>query len=63
MGEIYTTLHRHILDLANEYGVQIMTPAYEGDPEKPKVVAKEELVQRAGEGCRSQLEVAGGLVL
>jgi hypothetical protein len=22
----------------NEYGVQIMTPAYEGDPAEPKVV-------------------------
>jgi hypothetical protein len=26
----------------NEYGVQIMTPAYEGDPEKPKLVPKEQ---------------------
>jgi hypothetical protein len=25
----------------NEYGVQIMTPAYEGDPEQPKVVRPE----------------------
>ena len=25
----------------NEYGVQIMTPAYEGDPEQPKVVPPE----------------------
>jgi hypothetical protein len=25
----------------NEYGVQIMTPAYEGDPTDPKVVPKE----------------------
>jgi small-conductance mechanosensitive channel len=35
---IYTNLHRQILDVFNEYGVQIMTPAYEGDPEQPKVV-------------------------
>src|SRR5262249_12299276 len=42
MGMIYTALHRNILDIFNEYGVQIMTPAYEGDPEKPKVVPKEE---------------------
>ena len=34
-------LHRNILDVFNEYGVQIMTPAYEGDPEQPKVVARE----------------------
>lgn len=42
MGVLYTTMHRNILDLFNEYGVQIMTPAYEGDPEKPKVVPKEQ---------------------
>ena len=42
MGEIYTNLHRHILDVFNEYGVQIMTPAYEGDPPDPKVVPKEQ---------------------
>jgi len=39
---IYTDLHRHILDVFNEYGVQIMTPAYEGDPEAPKVVPREQ---------------------
>jgi small-conductance mechanosensitive channel len=38
---LYTALHRNILDIFNEYGVQIMTPAYEGDPEQPKVVARE----------------------
>ncbi len=41
MFSIQTALHRNILDLFNEYGVQIMTPAYEGDPERPKVVPKE----------------------
>jgi small-conductance mechanosensitive channel len=39
MMSLYTALHRNILDVFNEYGVQIMTPAYEGDPEQPKVVA------------------------
>lgn len=34
----YADLHRNVLDVFNEYGVQIMTPAYEGDPEQPKVV-------------------------
>jgi small-conductance mechanosensitive channel len=34
----YAELHRHVLDVFNEYGVQIMTPAYEGDPQVPKVV-------------------------
>jgi small-conductance mechanosensitive channel len=38
MGRVYTQLHQNILDLFNEYGVQIMTPAYEGDPERIKVV-------------------------
>jgi small-conductance mechanosensitive channel len=41
MGERYTALHRNILDIFNEYGVQIMTPAYEGDPEQAKVVPKD----------------------
>ena len=31
-------LSADILDVFNEYGVQIMTPAYEGDTEQPKVV-------------------------
>ena len=38
MNQIYTDLHRSILDVFNEHGVQIMTPAYEGDPEQPKIV-------------------------
>jgi small-conductance mechanosensitive channel len=42
MLRIYAELHRNILDQFNEHGVQIMVPAYEGDPEKPKVVAKEQ---------------------
>jgi len=40
MGAGYTELHRNILDMFNEYGVQIMTPAYEGDPDRPKVVPR-----------------------
>lgn len=38
MVALYTMLHRNILDVFNEYGVQIMTPAYEYDPQQPKVV-------------------------
>ena len=38
----YTNLHRNILDVFNEYGVQIMTPAYEGDPEQPKLVPRDQ---------------------
>jgi small-conductance mechanosensitive channel len=37
----YAELHRQVLDVFNEYGVQIMTPAYEGDPEVPKVVPQD----------------------
>jgi small-conductance mechanosensitive channel len=40
MLAVYSALHGNILDLFNEHGVQIMTPAYEGDPEQPKVVAR-----------------------
>ena len=38
MLEVYADLHRRILDVFNEYGVQIMTPAYMADPTIPKVV-------------------------
>jgi hypothetical protein len=41
MRFLYAELHRRILDVFNEHGVQIMTPAYEGDPEEPKVVPRE----------------------
>jgi small-conductance mechanosensitive channel len=40
MNALYTELHRNIQDVFNEYGVQIMTPAYEGDPSEPKVVPR-----------------------
>jgi small-conductance mechanosensitive channel len=42
MARLYTALHQNILDVFNEHGVQIMTPAYEGDPEQPKLVPKEQ---------------------
>jgi small-conductance mechanosensitive channel len=41
MNALYTELHRNILDVFNEYGVQIMTPAYEGDTPEPKVVPRD----------------------
>ena len=40
MNRLYTRLYQNILDVFNEYDVQIMTPAYEGDPEQPKIVPK-----------------------
>ena len=42
MSRIYTELHRNILDAFNEYGVAIMTPAYEGDTEQPKLVPRDQ---------------------
>lgn len=42
MLDIYADLHRNIQDAFNEYGVQIMSPNYRGDPAQPKVVPKEQ---------------------
>jgi small-conductance mechanosensitive channel len=42
MPAIYSALHRNILDVFNEYGVAIMTPAYVADPQAPKLVAKKD---------------------
>jgi small-conductance mechanosensitive channel len=39
---LYSELHRNIQDVFNEYGIQIMTPSYEADPEKPKIVPREQ---------------------
>jgi small-conductance mechanosensitive channel len=41
MMPLYSALHRSILDVFNEYGVAIMTPAYESDPEEPKLVPRD----------------------
>jgi hypothetical protein len=35
-------LHKHVLDVFNEYGVTIMTPAYRADPPTPKIVARQD---------------------
>ncbi|NEV64403.1 mechanosensitive ion channel family protein [Thiorhodococcus minor] len=40
MAQIYSALHRNILDVFNEYGVAIMTPSYIADPPEPKLVPK-----------------------
>jgi len=40
-ARIKTELQRNILDIFNEYEIQIMSPTYEADPEQPKVVPKE----------------------
>ena len=42
MLRIYHELHRNILDQFNEYGVEILTPSYEGDRDTPAVVPKDQ---------------------
>jgi small-conductance mechanosensitive channel len=42
MARIYTDLHKNIQDAFNEYGVQIMSPSYRFDPDRPKVVPKDQ---------------------
>jgi len=37
---VLSALHTNIQDVFNEYGVQIMSPHYLGDPDSPKVVPK-----------------------
>ncbi len=39
---VYSALHANIQDVFNEYGVQIMSPNYEADPEMAKVVPREQ---------------------
>jgi small-conductance mechanosensitive channel len=38
MPVMYSNLHANIQDVFNEHGVQIMSPAYEADPDSPKIV-------------------------
>jgi small-conductance mechanosensitive channel len=49
---VYSRLHQHILDVFNEHGVQIMTPAYEGDPAEPKTVPPEKWFTPPAKGPR-----------
>ena len=42
MEPLYTSMHQNILDVFHEHGVQIMTPAYEEDPDVPKVVPRDQ---------------------
>jgi len=41
-AEVLNQLHAHIQDVFNEYGVQIMSPNYLGDPANEKIVAKQD---------------------
>jgi small-conductance mechanosensitive channel len=60
MPHRYAELHRNILDVFNEYGVQIMTPAYEGDPEQPKVVPKEQWYSSPANAALAERNREGG---
>ena len=42
LQRIYSELHANIQDVFNEYGVQIMSPAYVADPETAKLVPPEQ---------------------
>jgi hypothetical protein len=42
MRHLHAELHRNALYVFNEQGVQIMTPAYEGDPLEPKIAPRKE---------------------
>jgi small-conductance mechanosensitive channel len=42
MPALLTELNRQILDVFNEYGVQIMTPSYESDPDTVKIVPRDQ---------------------
>jgi hypothetical protein len=42
MVKIYSDLHKNIQDAFNEYGVQIMSPSYRFDPDRPKIVPKDQ---------------------
>jgi small-conductance mechanosensitive channel len=41
MLPLYAELHRNILDEFNRCGVQIMVPAYEGDPHERKLARED----------------------
>ena len=47
-------LHANILDIFNEYGVQIMSPNYESDPEGKKFVPKEQWFQAPAQPAAEQ---------
>lgn len=58
MDKLYSQLHRSVLDVFNEYGVQIMTPAYVADPAEPKVVPQEQWFAKPAEAA-APLKISG----
>ena len=70
MEQLYTALYASILDVFNEYGVQIMTPAYMADPQQAKIVPKDQWYsaparppdsENAGSAKREAIRVLPGL--
>jgi small-conductance mechanosensitive channel len=59
MASLYTKLHGNILDVFNEYGIQIMVPAYEGDTEQAKIVPKEQWYAAPALSPQSGISPAG----
>lgn len=56
MLQIYSALHANILDVFNEQGVQIMSPAYVADPDQLKVVPPDQWQETSagtGDGAES----------
>jgi small-conductance mechanosensitive channel len=51
MYRLYTELHRSVLDVFNEYNVQIMTPSYIADPAEPKVVPREHWFEKPAQAA------------
>jgi len=60
MARLYTDLHRNILDVFNEHGVQIMTPAYVADTPQPKVVPREQWFEAPAEPPSTSQGMRGG---
>jgi small-conductance mechanosensitive channel len=60
MPALYSALHRNILDVFNEHRVQIMTPAYEGDPAEPKIAPLDMELATHTEPARSVADRVAG---
>lgn len=43
INQHYSDLHGHIQDVFNAYGVQIMSPNYDRDPDQPKILRPDNL--------------------
>ena len=56
MIKLYSELHRNILDVFNEYNVQIMTPNYVQDTQQPKVVPKDQWYAPPAKGSQPKTE-------